>query len=157
MISAFENSDGNVVIVAINYSEEDQPIFLNVKSEEGLNFRPYITSDEVNDNLRPMPLVKSQERTVLPKRSIITFVQTSGATGIESSIRCKPLKVLAHSGGFKVLNEGVTEVEVWNMYGHLLKKQSVSVQGAEVELPKGAYLIRCRADDGGVFVGKIVV
>ncbi|WP_462431218.1 glycoside hydrolase [Bacteroides nordii] len=157
MISAFENSDGKLVVVAINYSEGDQQIVFNVKLDDEFYFQPYITSDKTDDNLRPMPLIRSTERIIIPKRSVVTFVQTGNTTGFDPVTSDKQLRVETYTGGIKILNEGVNEVEIWNMYGQFFKKHSILKDNTDIELPKGIYLIRCRTNDKCVLVGKVVI
>lgn len=159
MVSAFENTDGEIVVVAINYSEEDQRVIFNVKQDNEFYFRPYITSDRTEDNLRPMSLVKSTEPFIVPKRSIVTLVQSGNSTGLEKEVfACdEHLRIETYAGGFKILNEDVSRVEVWNTYGQLLKNGSVVGCKVDIELPGGMYLVRCRNSAGRVLIGKVVI
>ena len=74
MISAYRNeNDKELVIVIINYSEEDKDIRLNQKGVKASKFRPYLTSDNPEDNLRPLALVKSNSKMMVPARSALTL------------------------------------------------------------------------------------
>ncbi len=89
MVSAYRNTDGSWAVVAINYSEEEQPISLHLSatsrhpsptphhpSPSTLHLPPstihqlraYRTSDVEGETLRPVPVTSS-----LPPRSITTF------------------------------------------------------------------------------------
>ena len=63
MVSAYRNQDGTWVVVAINYSQREQPF-----SVAG-HWRAYRTSDAEGETLRPVPVAP-----LLPPRSITTFV-----------------------------------------------------------------------------------
>ena len=63
MASAYRNQDGTWVVVAINYSQREQPF-----SVAG-HWRAYRTSDAEGETLRPVPVAPQ-----LPPRSITTFV-----------------------------------------------------------------------------------
>ena len=63
MASAYRNQDGTWVVVAINYSQREQPF-----SVAG-HWRAYRTSDAEGETLRPVPVAP-----LLPPRSITTFV-----------------------------------------------------------------------------------
>ena len=63
MVSAYRNQDGTWVVVAINYSQREQPF-----SVAG-HWRAYRTSAAEGETLRPVPVAPQ-----LPPRSITTFV-----------------------------------------------------------------------------------
>jgi O-glycosyl hydrolase len=63
MVSAYRNADGSWVVVAINYSEKEEPFFMKG------NWRCYRTSDVESESLRPVNV-----GSTLPPRSITTFV-----------------------------------------------------------------------------------
>lgn len=73
MLSAYNNPDGSLVIVAINYSNKAQTIQLNTNSNYQ-QLTPYITSDETGNDLKPLAPVKQGTQTTLPARSIISYV-----------------------------------------------------------------------------------
>ena len=72
MLSAYRNSDGSFVIVAINYGNDNKKIGI-----EGLmdkKWTAYRTSDVDGESLKPVGTFKNLKQTVLPSRSITTFV-----------------------------------------------------------------------------------
>ncbi len=74
MFSAYTNSAGRVVLVAINYATEAQR--MRVKLQNGRRkktVRSYVTTAAQEDNMRATVL-KSLDDLVLPARSITTFV-----------------------------------------------------------------------------------
>jgi hypothetical protein len=63
MVSAYRNVDGTWVVVAINYSENQQPFSIAGQ------WRCYRTSDVEGETLRPVSV-----SSTLPPRSITTLV-----------------------------------------------------------------------------------
>ena len=73
MLSAYHNQDGSWVVVAINYSNEPQPLSLLLGgSNATTTWHPYRTSDDAGETLKPLPATNGQ--TTLKARSITTFV-----------------------------------------------------------------------------------
>ena len=73
MASAYQNSDGSWVCVAINYSEKEQPFFLGFDLVgTKTTWQPYRTSDMEGETLKP--LAPTDGHTLLSPRSITTFV-----------------------------------------------------------------------------------
>ena len=73
MASAYQNSDGSWVCVAINYSEKEQPFFLGFDLVgTKTTWQPYRTSDMEGETLKP--LAPTDGQTLLSPRSITTFV-----------------------------------------------------------------------------------
>ena len=75
MVSAYRNTDGSWAVVAINYSEKEQPFSLQLSpsaahpaSGTPQQLRAYRTSDVDGETLRPVPVTSA-----LPPRSITTF------------------------------------------------------------------------------------
>jgi O-glycosyl hydrolase len=76
MVSAYRNVDGSWVVVAINYSEKEQPFVPSFSVggdsatvSSALSWRSYRTSDVDGETLRPVAVTP-----ILPSRSITTFV-----------------------------------------------------------------------------------
>ena len=76
MVSAYRNVDGSWVVVAINYSEKEQPFVPSFSvggdsatTSSALSWRSYRTSDVDGETLRPVAVTP-----ILPSRSITTFV-----------------------------------------------------------------------------------
>jgi O-glycosyl hydrolase len=76
MVSAYRNVDGSWVVVAINYSEKEQPFVPSfsvggdsASTSSALSWRSYRTSDVDGETLRPVAVTP-----MLPSRSITTFV-----------------------------------------------------------------------------------
>lgn len=73
MVSAYRNEDGSWVVVAINYSKEEQPVTLCLDtSDSKAVWQPYRTSDTEGETLKP--LAPTDGNTTLAPRSITTFV-----------------------------------------------------------------------------------
>ena len=73
MLSAYRNSDGSRVVVAINYTTDDKTISLKLGLKKGESLRAYRTSDVDDENLKPVGKVKAT-RLSLPAKSITTVV-----------------------------------------------------------------------------------
>ena len=75
MVSAFiHDEDKQLVIVAINYSDEPQDIDFQFKNTTVNSFIPFITSDTEGDNLRPGNPHPANETFQIPARAVVTFV-----------------------------------------------------------------------------------
>ena len=75
MLTAFRNKDGQWVVVAINYSEKEQPLDIAFSDARQTQWKTYRTSDAEGETLKPVAV-----DNVLPARSISTFVQTPPLT-----------------------------------------------------------------------------
>ncbi len=73
MVSAYQNSDKSIVVVAINYSNKELPLKLKLK-KPGIKFNRYITSDTPGHNLMPLQTVHAGSTSGVPPRSVVTFV-----------------------------------------------------------------------------------
>ena len=73
MCSAYKNTDGKWVIVAINYSEDLKPVSFKIDEGNTRNWQLYRTSDISSESLAPVG--RSDGNTVLSPRSITTFVE----------------------------------------------------------------------------------
>ena len=69
MLSAFLRNDGRWVVVAINYSDREQPLGLKFSDGRQVHWQCYRTSDAEGETLKPVAATGS-----LPPRSITTFV-----------------------------------------------------------------------------------
>lgn len=74
MASAYRNADGSWVVVAINYGEARRSF--TIGGVEGL-WRMYRTSDTEGESLKPVGTTEGA--TVLPPRSVTTFVKSNQA------------------------------------------------------------------------------
>jgi O-glycosyl hydrolase len=74
MVSAYQNSDGTVVVVVINYSNTDKSFNLELKNKNNINWQPYQTSDKEGDNLKPQTVVKYENKITIPARTIVTYI-----------------------------------------------------------------------------------
>lgn len=72
MVSAYKNTDGSWVAVAINYSEARRPITLCLDGHDGA-WTMYRTSDVTGENLKSVG--QTLETTTLEPRSVTTFVR----------------------------------------------------------------------------------
>lgn len=75
MVSSYRNSDGKLVIVAINFSQQAKPVNIHVSDGQKRNFILYITSDKEKDNLRRLDAVSSGKAFNIPARSVITLCE----------------------------------------------------------------------------------
>ena len=72
MVSAFRNQDGSLVVVAINYSETEQPFTLTASDKQARQWQAYRTSDAEGETLKP--LTPCDGNVKLTPRSITTFI-----------------------------------------------------------------------------------
>lgn len=73
MVSAYRNDDRSWVVVAINYSNKEQPFTVCLGSPEAkVSWQPYRTSDKEGETLKPLAPIDGS--TTLAPRSITTFV-----------------------------------------------------------------------------------
>ncbi|MBO4673348.1 MAG: glycoside hydrolase family 30 protein [Bacteroidaceae bacterium] len=78
MLSAYQNTDGTLAIVAINYSKEDRPVSIDLSQLSTVNYQlstitAYRTSDVEGESLKNIGKVDLRN-TTLPARSVTTFV-----------------------------------------------------------------------------------
>ncbi|GAB2541127.1 glycoside hydrolase [Rufibacter soli] len=75
MVSAYADEKGQTVLVAINYTNEEQNLKLDVKSiTKARSYRSYLTTAEKDHNMKALPARKVIEGVHLPARSITTVV-----------------------------------------------------------------------------------
>lgn len=72
MCSAYKNTDGHWIVVAINYSEDMKPVAFRTSDAAIHKWQLYRTSDISAESLAPVGMCDGQ--TVLAPRSITTFV-----------------------------------------------------------------------------------
>ena len=81
MFTAFRNKDGQWVVVAINYSEKEQPLNIAFSDGSQTKWKCYRTSDVEGEALKPVAA-----SNVLPPRSVTTFVsQTQTVVAAEGA------------------------------------------------------------------------
>lgn len=73
MLSAYRNANGKWVAVAINYSEQPQPLQLSLSTKQSITWQMYRTSDADGETLRPVGTTDGA--TTLPPRCIVSFVE----------------------------------------------------------------------------------
>lgn len=77
MLSAYRNENGSMIVVAINYSENDEKISIKAPDRKNISRsrKIYITSDKNNSNITPVKdgTLRQPEITV-PARSVATIV-----------------------------------------------------------------------------------
>jgi hypothetical protein len=74
MISAYENADGTLVVVVINYHEKERTFDLEWKGKTPKAWIPYCTSDKQESDLKPLEQMKPGKKVMIPGRSIVTYV-----------------------------------------------------------------------------------
>lgn len=74
MISAYVNSASNeVVIVAINNTNEDRTVTLQFRNGSVKRFKPFVTGPGTGENLKPQTELENTGSVTLAKNSITTF------------------------------------------------------------------------------------
>lgn len=76
MCSAYRNSGGRWCVVAINYSADTRRIDLRLDSRKQVKWRCYRTSDEKDENLKPIGFMANE--IDLPPRSVTTLLESAG-------------------------------------------------------------------------------
>ena len=74
MCSAYRNTDGSLIVVVINYADAEKSMVLQSNKRKTKRWFEYRTSDEPNDNLRPVGEIEDNKCISIPKRSVVTFV-----------------------------------------------------------------------------------
>ena len=84
MLTAFRNKDGQWVVVAINYSEKEQPLDIAFSDGSETQWKAYRTSDAEGETLKPVGHASQRGSSgqggacnTLPPRSITTFVEVN--------------------------------------------------------------------------------
>ena len=73
MVSAYRNSDGRWVVVALNYADGIDDFCISVNDGRPHRWQAYRTSDVEGENLKPVG--ECEGKMKLPGRSITTFVE----------------------------------------------------------------------------------
>lgn len=74
MCTAYRNTNGQWVIVVINYAEQEQNFTFNVGDSKVKSWQGYRTSDIAGEDLLPIHKLKKGQLAVIPARSVITFI-----------------------------------------------------------------------------------
>lgn len=74
MLSAYCNVNGSIVIVAINYSEEEKKFVVEIPDSGRAVMKGYLTSEIDGDNLNDLQ-IGIEDEIRIPPRSIITLMQ----------------------------------------------------------------------------------
>lgn len=132
MYSAYIDEETNqVIIVAANSKITQSRIELAVENlpvsaNSGLEFTPYITSD--NDDMRAYPKIKEGETFILPPLSIVTFVSEST---VPSSITEEPEEINIHIYPNPIVDEAtvnsrntIRNITVYDVYGKVVYQQA---------------------------------
>ena len=75
MCTAYRNADGTWVMVVVNYAREDKDMTFRVDDRNAKNWQPYLTSEQPEANLLPLKRLRNGQKTVIPARSVVTFVR----------------------------------------------------------------------------------
>ena len=75
MCTAYQNKDGKLAVVVINYSDVDKTVGLASYGKSGITWQQYRTSDVEGEDLLPVGKVNGSSSAVVPGRSIVTFVE----------------------------------------------------------------------------------
>ena len=74
MCSAYQNTNGQWVMVVINYADQEKNLTFKVDGSKVKSWQGYRTSDEAGEDLLPIKKLKNEQIAVIPARSVITFV-----------------------------------------------------------------------------------
>lgn len=75
MVSAYKDDNGKMVIVALNYTGQEQSLSLNIENSKPVkSVRSYVTTAAKNKNMEASILKGINDNVVLPPRSITTIV-----------------------------------------------------------------------------------
>lgn len=75
MCSAYQNKNGQWVMVVINYAHREQTFSFNVKGKKVKSWQAYRTSDVPGEDLLPVQKIKGKRQAAaIPPRSVVTFV-----------------------------------------------------------------------------------
>lgn len=74
MCTAYRNADGSWAVVFINYAREDKPVTFHVDDRKVKDWYPYLTAEGEGLDLKPQKKVRNGKSTVIPARSLVTFV-----------------------------------------------------------------------------------
>lgn len=74
MCSAYRNTDGSTVVVAINYADSQVPFPFSIDGRKASRWDVYRTSDTEDENLKHLGRI-SGKKAVLAPRSVTTFVR----------------------------------------------------------------------------------
>ena len=74
MCSAYQNTNGQWVMVVINYADQEKNFTFKVDGSKVKSWQGYRTSDEAGEDLLPIKELKNEQIAVIPARSVITFV-----------------------------------------------------------------------------------
>ncbi len=74
MVSAYKNEDKSLVMVIINYSNDDEVIDPKLEALAVGDWFPYITSDKEGFNLKKQSKIKYGDLLKIPSRSVVTLV-----------------------------------------------------------------------------------
>lgn len=74
MCSAYQNTNGQWVMVVINYADQEKNFTFKVDGSKVKSWQGYRTSDEAGEDLLPITKLKNEQIAVIPARSVITFV-----------------------------------------------------------------------------------
>jgi hypothetical protein len=93
MGSAYLNNNRDeLVIVFVNMGENTEPIKLNITGLSLTSLTPYVTTDNVADNLKAYDSFNVDDIFEIPARSVVTLVAELQNTNIKSSRTQFPLK-----------------------------------------------------------------
>jgi O-glycosyl hydrolase len=75
MISSYVNPADNIVVtVIVNYGQIESAFKLSVDEAQVDSWKPYLTSAGADERLKPLAVINSSEKIVIPKRSVVTLV-----------------------------------------------------------------------------------
>jgi hypothetical protein len=155
MVSSYQNKDGQLVCVMINYGTDARTVSVTLNDGSAHTFIPYITSSDAKDTMRPLAAVQANEQVTMPARSIITFVEKMSGAGI-SSPAVEKSQVKWHLNGNEATLNNVagSRIYVYNSVGALLNSITAREDDASIQLAQGANIVVVRNSTG--IIGRFV-
>jgi hypothetical protein len=149
MVSSYKNKDGQLVCVMINYGTSATKVYITLSDGSKHTFRPYITSSDAADKMRPMDEIQSGDQFALPARCIVTFVEDMNPGGITQPTEEKSQISWRQSGSNVTLqNVAGTKIYVYNTAGMLMKTYSAPDDDASIQLNQGVNIVIVRNNNG---------
>jgi O-glycosyl hydrolase len=155
MVSSYQNKDGKLVCVMLNYGTSSVSLNLAISDASKHTFIPYITSSDAADKMRPMTEIETGAQFTMPARSIVTFVEKS-ASGVSSPVAEKST-ISWHQNGDEVTVQDVagSQIYVYNTAGMLLDTVTARDDEASVRLHQGMNIVVVRNGNG--VIGHFII
>lgn len=170
MASAYTDSlNGNLIIVVINITEEEKSIKFNIKGQKAnMELVPYITSDNIGDDLKEETSFAVSNGYRIPAKSVITFMgKLDNITSVEepkkSSKATSSLNIYPNPFNpstkinYELKKKSQVKIVVFDLLGNKIDTLvdsvkpigNYTIEFQPKDLPSGIYL--ARMDSNGEF------